>query len=188
MAILEVLVRHNLLVASALRYSCVALLALLPAIQASPPVLAERDMAFEQKSMQWMKQTREVDEAIKAGKLKEAESILKSIISDRINYNLDLSAERSSLARVYELMGSHDQAEALYKINLRTREEQDGVKAYTLEFPLNEYADFLEKRGRKGEAVSLRDRANAIELAANKEGEELGKKKQKLQSKQKRRG
>jgi hypothetical protein len=139
------------------------------------PAFAGQDPAFEQKSLQWMKQSRQVEEAIKAGKLSEAETILKSIISDRVNYNLDLSAERSSLARVYEAMGKNDQAEALLKINLKIREQEDGMQGYTLEFPLNQYADFLDKIGRKDESKAMRDRANQIELAANKEGERLSR-------------
>ena len=126
-----------------------------------------------------MNETRQVDEAIKSGKLAEAESILKSIISDRVNYNLDLSAERSALARVYALMGKNDQCEALLKINLKTREDQDGMKAYTLQFPLHEYADFLDSVKHQDVAKSLRERANAIELAAAKEGERQEKKQNK---------
>jgi len=143
-----------------------------------PPAQAERDLAFEQKSMQWMKQGREIDEAVKANRLDDAERLLKTVISDRVNYNLDLSAERQQLAHVYESMGKNDQAEALYKINLQTREAQDGINGYTVQAPLNDYADFLDKRGRKDDAKVLRDRANAIELAANKEGEELERKEQ----------
>jgi hypothetical protein len=158
--------------------SIVAGLAVLACAQffTAPPALADRDLAFEQKSMQWMKQTREIDEAVKANRLEVAERILKTVISDRINYNLDLSSERGQLAHIYESMGKNDQAEALYKINLQTREAQDGINGYTVQSALNDYADFLDKRGRKDEAKVLRDRANAIELAANKEGEELERK------------
>jgi hypothetical protein len=143
---------------------------------AGEPACAQRDLAFEHKSMQWMQMTRQVDEAIKTGKLTEAESLLKSIIADRLNYNLDLSAERSSLARVYAAMGRTADCEALLKINLRTREDEDGVQGYTVLFPLNEYADFLDRQGRKPEAALFRNRAYAIELAANKQGAELEKK------------
>jgi hypothetical protein len=159
------------------RSNLAAIIALLLSGQSfAGAALAQRDLAFEAKSLQWMKQTRQADEAIKAGKYPEAEGLLKSIIADRINYNLDLSSERGSLAHVYEAMGKNDQAEALYKINLKTREAEDGPKGYTLEYPLNEYAGFLDKVGRKDEAKAIRDRAAAIETAANKEGEELEKK------------
>lgn len=138
-----------------------------------------RNLAFEKKSSQWMLQTRDADDAVKAGNLSEAEKIYKTIIADRINYHLDLSSERYALAHLYESQGKNEMAEALYKINLKQREEEDGAKGYTVQFPLNEYANFLDKTGRKDEAKTLRDRANAIELAANKQGdEELQKSKQ----------
>lgn len=143
----------------------------------------ERDLAFEKKSMQWMQETKQADDAVKAGKLEDAARIYRTIISDRIQYNLDLSQERSSLAHVYEAMGKNNEAETLYKINIKTREGQDGAQGYTVEFPLNEYADFLDKNGRKDEAKAIRERANAIETAANKQGEELEKKEKQAQIK-----
>lgn len=154
-------------------------LALLFALLSSaciPAFSESRDLAFEAKSALWMLEYKQYDEALKAGNYDAAEKIVRTIIADRINYNLDLSRERSSLAHIYEQNGKDEQAEALFKINIKTRQGQDGEKGYTLIYPLNEYADFLDKKGRKDEAKSLRDRAEAIEKSANEEGQAAQKK------------
>ncbi len=122
-----------------------------------------RDLAFEKKSMQWMLQTKQASDAEKEGRLDEAEKIYKTIISDRINYHLDLSQERGYLAQIYSKEGKTKDAEALLLINISQRESEDGKKGFTLVYPLNEYADFLEKTGRVEEAKTQRQRANQIE-------------------------
>lgn len=123
----------------------------------------DRDLAFEKKSLLWMQQTKQASEAESSGKLDEAEKIYKTIISDRINYNLDLSQERAYLAKIYAKEGKTKDAESLLRINISQRESEDGKSGFTLVYPLNEYADFLEKTGRVEEAKVQRDRAKKIE-------------------------
>lgn len=123
----------------------------------------DRDLAFEKKSLLWMQQTKQASDAESSGKLDEAEKIYKTIIADRINYNLDLSQERGYLAKIYAKEGKTKDAESLLRINISQRESEDGKNGFTLVYPLNEYADFLEKTGRGEEAKVQRDRAKKIE-------------------------
>jgi tetratricopeptide (TPR) repeat protein len=132
----------------------------------TPVQAASQSQTIMKKSAVWMKICQQASKLTKEQKYAEAELLYKQIICDRVNLDLDLNAQRSDLAQLYAKSGKPEEAETLFKINIRTREQQDGPNGYTLMYPLNEYAGFLATQGRATEASQLKDRVQAIELKA----------------------
>ncbi|MCC6979432.1 MAG: tetratricopeptide repeat protein [Candidatus Melainabacteria bacterium] len=118
-------------------------------------------------SGQWMQQMREVDRLKAEKKWDAAESTVRKIMAERRELKLNVSAEKRSLAEIYDAAGKTAEAEKMYKELVADRETNDGIDDYILIPMLNQYAQFLRKHGREKEAVPLEKRATAIETDVN---------------------
>ncbi len=119
------------------------------------------------KSGEWMGQMRQVDKLKSQKKWDEAEAVIRKVMTERQELKLDLSSEKSGLARLYDSSGKTVEAEKMYKEVIADRETHDGIDDFILVPVLNQYAEFLRAHGRAKEATPIEQRAKAIEADVN---------------------
>lgn len=120
------------------------------------------------KSGEWMSQMRQVDKLKAQKKWAEAEAVIRKVMTERQELKLDLSAEKSGLARLFDAAGKTAEAEKMYKEVIADRETHDGIDDFILVPVLNQYGDFLRAHGRAKEATQIEQRAKAIEADVSK--------------------
>jgi tetratricopeptide (TPR) repeat protein len=146
-----------------------ATILILGASIATDPVAEQRKQdQIRLHSAAWMKLIREADDFTQKKQWTNAEQKLQQVLQERQQLGLDLSGEKSALAKLYANAGEKDKAEQFFKEVLKERETAYGDDDYTLIYPLNQYADFLKSVGRNSEATALTKRAEAIESDSRK--------------------
>ena len=105
------------------------------------------------KSGEWMGQMRQVDKLKSQKKWDEAEAVIRKVMTERQELKLDLSSEKSGLARLYDSSGKTAEAEKMYKEVIAGRETKDGIEDFILVPVLNQYGEFLRAHGRAKETL-----------------------------------
>ncbi len=123
----------------------------------------EQDEQVKLKSAKWGIEDQKATALLKAGKYQEAETIYKKVLDERRALNLDLFTEQDSLGQLYLKWGKKDEAEKVYQEMVADREKMSGEGSQDVIFPLKQYADALDKTGKKEEAKKARLRAQAIQ-------------------------
>lgn len=119
------------------------------------------------KSAKWMERRQQSDDLAKHGKFQDAETLIQRTIDERKQLGLDLLSEYDSLGQLYMRWGKKAEAERTYEQMVAEREKQAGSDDLTVCYPLRQYANCLEKNGKKAQAKDLRNKAAAIEKEAN---------------------
>ena len=148
-----------------------ALLLLVAPMQAAP---ADHtlDKQVRQKSADWMKAELKARQLTDAKNYKAAIAIYKDVLEQRSRLGLDLMTEGMALAELYEKAGDYKQADAMFKDTIAQREKSSGDESDTLTYPLQQYAQFLKRRGNK-EAAAIEKRIAFIAAQQNKAPREL---------------
>lgn len=128
---------------------------------------ADQKEQVKLKSAKWAQANQKADALANAKKTAEAEEIYKTILSERKQLNLDLLPAYDKLANFYMTHSRNSDAEHAYKEMLLDREKRSEGNDLDLIFPLNQYAYFLDKIGKKNEAKVLHDRVHAIQKEAD---------------------
>lgn len=118
------------------------------------------------KSAKWMARRLQADALIKEAKYQAAETIVKETLADRQELKLDLLSEYDELGDLYLKWGKKEEAEKAFKDMVEAREKLDGADDPLLAYPMDKYAQCLEKNGKVAEAKKIRARAAAIQKEA----------------------
>jgi tetratricopeptide (TPR) repeat protein len=140
-----------------------ALLFLSAGVAQAADLTPDQSEQIKLKSGKWSEQDMKAEALMKKGKYQEAETIYKQKLDERQSFGGDLFPEYEHLGALYLKWGKKEEAEKTFKDMVANRESLDGPNELQVVYPLKEYADCLEKNGKKTEAKAIRAHAAAIQ-------------------------
>lgn len=127
----------------------------------------DRQEAIKQCSGKWMKMSREAEKLRAKGERKQAISIYKAIIDERLSLGLMPGSERVELAKALSEDKNKAEAEKIYLQMIAEAEQKYGPTDSFMIFPLTSYKDFLAANNRPAEAAKIDKRLKLVQLRQN---------------------